>query len=280
MAWSNRDEVVWNEIVEWEKSLYQYEGNDLTNTYVKWLDATFSTIPEEVQQKFYSKLDQWLFHLHSLLQGSTIQSEAREQILSSARSFHPALQDLSDMKKLTIDQLHYLNQQHTARHRLYSFIQGGVTGSGGGVTMMTDFPLMAIINLRTVQLTAMTYGYDVRIPYEMMMSLKVFHAATLPNHMKMYGWENLLDDLETKDSLYFYDGSEQLTNATWLQEPLKQIMKLMAISLFSKKKTSKWPIISMAIGAGINYQLTRKVTQYAEKYYQYRYLQAKREDQS
>ncbi len=49
----------------------------------------------------------------------------------------------------------------------------------------------------------------------------------------------------------------------------------MVILLFRRKVIQGIPLISMAIGAGANYQLTRKVTDLAHKYYQYRYLKEK-----
>ncbi len=51
----------------------------------------------------------------------------------------------------------------------------------------------------------------------------------------------------------------------------------MVIALFRKKLIQGIPLVSMAIGAGANYQLTRKVTEVAHKYYQLRYLKEKEE---
>ena len=90
------------------------------------------------------------------------------------------LEKIEDLKKLDIDQLQYIAEQQIARHRLYSFAQGGLAGTGGTLLLGTDIPAMAVINLRVVQLIAMTYGFEVNTPYEMMSSLKVFHTATLP----------------------------------------------------------------------------------------------------
>jgi len=53
----------------------------------------------------------------------------------------------------------------------------------------------------------------------------------------------------------------------------------MVIALFRRKMIQGMPLVSIAIGAGANYQLTRKVTELAHKYYQYRYLKEKEEFQ-
>ncbi|MFK2824669.1 EcsC family protein [Bacillus sp. B190/17] len=277
MAWTERDEVVWEEIMTWEQSLAEHEGNDFQYTYSKWLSTAMEAIPEEMLSAFFGQLDGALFHMHSLLQGSQFQNEARERILTSARVFREDVKVIADLKKLTIDQICYLNSQQSSRHRLYSLIQGGITGTGGAVPLGTDLAVMAALNLRAVQITAMTYGYDPQMPFEMMASLKVFHAASLPERLKIEGWQELLIELEERDHPYFYKETEQLTDLTWMEGPVKQLGKLLAITLFKNKKTANLPLISLAIGAGTNYRLTKSITEFAEKYYQYRWLQEKRE---
>ncbi|MBN8191975.1 EcsC family protein [Bacillus sp. NTK074B] len=279
MNWSERDKQVWQSIKTWREELYEYEANDLEHTYVKWLDYAFESIPEDVQEQFFQRLDGWLFHMHSLIQGSQMQNDARERILVTARAFNQDIQTVEDLHYLTIDQLHYIAEQHAGRHRIYSLLQGGVTGTGGLVALGSDLPAMLVINLRSVQLIAITYGFDVQTPFEMMTSLKVFHAATLPARLRALAWEDLMEDLNKKDSNYFYDGSEQLTDYTWLEGSMKQALKAMAITMFKGKKWSGLPLVSIAIGAGSNYQLSRKITDFAEKYYQYRYLRDKKNEQ-
>ncbi|MCP3741155.1 EcsC family protein [Rossellomorea sp. BNER] len=276
MTWSDRDEQIWQGVEEWRHTLYEYEANDLENTYVKWLDQAFQSLPEEVQEKFFERIDGWLFHLHSLLQGSQIQNDARERILTTARAFHPDINSVEDLHLLNIDQLHYIAEQHAGRHRLYSFIQGGAVGTGGIVAIGSDLPAMTLINLRSVQLIAITYGFDVQTPFEMMTSLKVFHAATLPARLQAEAWEELMNDLDRKELDYFYSGNDTLTNHSFLEGPLKHMMKATVITMFRKKKWSGIPLISMGIGAGVNYRFTRNITNYAEKFYQYRYLLKKK----
>jgi hypothetical protein len=118
----------------------------------------------------------------------------------------------------------------------------------------------------------MTYGYEVNTPYEMMTSLKVFHIGTLPPRIQKEGWIMLKDELEKYENPYFYEGTEEISNITWLEQPLQQVFKALVIALFRRKIIQGMPLVSMAIGAGANYQLTRKVTELAHKYYQYRYL--------
>ena len=279
MPYTDRETKVWNEISEWEKNLFNYEPNDFQLTYEKYLERSFSLLPETVQKQFFSLVDTWLFHLHGMIQGSQLQMDAKERILSSGRVFIPDLENISDLKNLEINQLQYIAEQHIARHRLYSLAQGGLAGTGSSLLLGMDIPAMAVINLRVVQLIAMTYGYEVNTPYEMMTSLKVFHIGTLPPRIQKEGWIMLKDELEKYENPYFYEGTEEISNITWLEQPLQQVFKAMVIALFRRKMIQGMPLVSIAIGAGANYQLTRKVTELAHKYYQYRYLKEKEEFQ-
>ncbi|WP_026583481.1 EcsC family protein [Bacillus sp. J33] len=275
MPLSERENSILAGIRDWESKLYSYEPNDLEMVYDKALERSFSMLPEEVQQQFFSSLDSWLFHLHALIQGSQLQMDAKERILTAGRVFHSDIETVEDLKALNIDQLQYIAQQQIARHRLYSFAQGGIAGTGSTLMLGADIPAMAVINLRAVQLIAMAYGFEVNTPYEMMSSLKVFHASTLPPRMQGSAWEELMQELRNQEDSYFYEGKEELADITWMEQPIKQIFKAMAIYFFRKRSVQGIPFISMAIGAGANYQLTRNVTDFAHKYYQMRYLHEK-----
>ncbi|WP_026563318.1 EcsC family protein [Bacillus sp. UNC41MFS5] len=277
MPLTDREAMVLNEIQDWERNLFEFEPNDFQLTYEKFLQQSFLLLPDNVQRQFFSVVDSWLFHLHSMIQGSQLQMDAKDRILSSGRIFHKDIEKIEDLKKLRIEQLQYIAEQQIARHRLYSFVQGGLAGTGGPLLLSTDIPAIAVINLRVVQLIAMTYGVEVNTPFEMMTSLKVFHTATLPPRLQRAGWTSLMEELEAQEDYYFYEGNEEITDITWLEQPVQQLMKALVIALFRKKTIQGIPLVSMAIGAGANYQLTRKVTDVAHKYYQFRYLREKEE---
>jgi hypothetical protein len=275
MSLTDREKEVLNNIKEWETNLLNYEANDLELTFEKYLERSFNLLPDKVQSQFFMVIDNWLFHLHGIIQGSQLQMDAKERILSSGRIFKKDLEKIEDLRELTIDQLQYIAMQHIARYRLYSFAQGGIAGTGGTLLLGTDIPAMAVINLRVVQLIAMTYGFEVNTPHEMMTSLKVFHTASLPPRLQKEGWSTLMHELDSTENPYFYEGNEDITDVTWIEQPLQQLFKAMVIALFRRKTIQGIPLVSMAIGAGTNYQFTRKVTELAHKYYQLRYLNEK-----
>lgn len=274
---TDRETLTLKGIEDWERKLLSYEPNDFQLLYEKYVERAFLLLPDSVQEQFFFAVDTWLFHLHAIIQGSQLQLEAKNRILSTGRIFNPDIETIEDLKYLKIEQLQYIAEQQIARHRLYSFTQGGLSGTGGTLLLGADLPAIAIINLRVVQLIAMTYGFEVNTPYEMMTSLKIFHIALLPPKVQKAGWQSLRNELDEKSDHYFYEGSEQITDITWMEQPLQQIFKAMIILLFRKKKIQGIPFLSMAIGAASNYQLTRKVTEFAHNYYQLRYLQEKEE---
>jgi hypothetical protein len=277
MPFTERDRSVFKEIQEWENQLLNYEANDLQLAYEKYLHRTFSLLPEKIQKQFFTVIDSWLFHLHGMIQSSQMQQDAKERILDSGRVFLKEVEKIEDMRQLEIDQLHYIAGQLIARHRLYSLVQGGLAGTGGKMLLGMDIPTLTIINLRVVQLIAMTYGFEVNTPFEIMTSLKVFHTACLPQRLQKQGWLELKQELELMENPYFYEGKEEITDITWIEQPLQQLLKAMVITQFRHKLIQGVPLLGIAIGAGVNYQLTRKVTSFAEKYYQLRYLYEKEE---
>lgn len=277
MSLTDREKNILQEIHDWEDKLYHHEANDFQLMYDKYLERSFQMLPEKVTVQIFSSLDNWLFHLHALIQGTELQQNAKERILANGRLFDNSIQSIEDMRTLSIDQLQYIADQHSARHRLYSFVQGGISGTGETVLLGLDIPGIAVINLRAVQLIAMAYGSEINTPYEMMTALKVFHTSILPVRLQSQGWQELKEEIPYSDDRYFYEGNENLASVAWLEQLLNQILKGVAIILFRKKLIQGIPFVSMAVGAGVNYQLTKKVTDFAQKYYQMRYLIQKKE---
>ncbi|GIN98558.1 hypothetical protein J6TS1_44280 [Siminovitchia terrae] len=278
MDWTKRDEQIWEDLQEWRQTLFEYETTDIENAYDKWVEQAFSLLPDSLQIQFFDKLDGWLFHLNSLLRESQLQTDAEERILRTARSMDGGIETLEDLRNLSIDQLTFLAEQQAARHRLYSFAQGGMTGSGKVVLVGSDLVGMAVINLRAVQLMAMSFGYSVQSPVGLLETLKVFHTATMPERLKMFGWEDLINDLQKGDEQFYYHEHERITDFSWVDEPLKHLLKVSLILMLSKKKVSGLPLASMAVGAGVNYKTTRKITDFTLKYYQYKHLLIKSGD--
>jgi EcsC protein family len=268
-----RQRAILNEISIWESELQNDVRTDLGRTFDRWIDRKLNEVPNSLKQLFFEKLDASLFNLHSFIQNSFIQQDAKKQILLSAKVLNEGIFQINDLHKLQIDQLHYLAELQTSKHRLYSFVQGGLTGTGGFLLTGIDIPAQTILNLRAIQMVSMCYGYEINNPYEMMTSLKVYHASLLPKHLQYKQWIELKKDIDSDDGMYyFYEGIEDLSNSNSIEFILKQIAKLSVLSLFKRKLFAGLPLVSIMIGAGMNYRHTRRVTEFATKFYQYRFI--------
>lgn len=281
MKWTEQDERFWNELLKWEQTLKEFKERSIDHaSYSRWIQQSFALLPKEVQDRFLTTCSSFLFYMHSFLQNSSFQLEAREQIIQSGRLFDHTITKLNDMKHLSLDQLHYLCDQHASKHRLYSFIQGGITGTGKPLAVVSDSLVLAVIQMRVIQLIAMTYGYDVQKPSEMMASLKLFRLSTLPKRFLYDGWQELIADTERETEIYFYEGNEEIVQPIYVEEVLKQLGKLCLILSVRQKKSTSLPLISMTIGGMINFRMTKRVTDLATKYYQFRYLLDKKGEEA
>jgi hypothetical protein len=275
---TKRDELALKEIGEWVEELEAYTPHELQLTYSQWLEHTISIIPDDLRLSYINKLDEWLFHFSSWLQDSSVQQTSKKQILTSARAFYGDIDQIEDMKCLTIDQLNYLAEQTLAKQRLYSFIQGGLTGTGSSFFVSLDMPALMLMNLRTVQLTAMSYGYEINSPFELMLSLKVFHAASLPKQWQGEGWHYLVKELDIHEQSFFYEGNESVLDETWFEKNMNQLLKTILLLGMKKSISKKSPLVSIFFGGILNYQFTRRTAEYAKRFYQYRYLREKGRD--
>lgn len=277
MALSELERKVLDEIKDWEEQLLNYEPNDFQMAFERYLDRSFSLLPKSLQNQFFSAVDTWLFHLNGMIQGSDLQMQAKERILTTAKVFQNDIRTISDLKNLDFGQLQYIADQQIARHRLYSLAQGMLAGTGGPLLLGMDIPAIIVINLRVIQLTAFAYGVELNTPIEIMTLLKIFYTATLPAHLQKQGWHALMEEMNVHQTAFFYEGKDEIVDIKWIQQPLLQLLKATVIAVFRKRVIQGIPLVSMAIGAGANYQLTKKVTSFAQNYYRLRYFKEKEE---
>lgn len=269
-----RDEVLLEKLEKWKESLYTYELSKVEKLYEKWIDQLFSIIPETVVEDVFEKIDAGLFEANSFILSIQMQQEAEERILLAAQAMNQHVHTLSDLKIVPTEQLTHLAEQQAARHRVYSMLQGGVTGTGNRLMVTSDFLSSLVINLRAVQLIALSFGNDIHSKSGMIETLKVFNTALMPNRLKIFGWEDLMIDLDEEYEDYG-DGMPRIIDQTSVDEPIKQLLKISVIMALTKNRKSSIPLLSIAIGSGMNYCTTRNITKFAMNYYQYKHLYKK-----
>ncbi|WAA10153.1 EcsC family protein [Fervidibacillus albus] len=269
---SKDEQELSRQLKQWVDDLSVEIPNDLANTYDEWLNQTIELLPGNVRSQIFHRLDQWLFSTQLALQQMENFDTRIQRIIQEAKLFDHSIQQLEDLKKLSINKVNYLADRQGSAHQLYALFQGTTAGSGSSILLSMDIPAFIIIQLRTVQFIAASYGYNPKNPFELMLALKVFRWATLPKRFQREGWDELLVELNEGENPYFYEGREEITDVKWLNAILVQLAKGSAIWLFRKKKHQNLPFVSAAIGAGVNYRMTKKVTDYAKRFYQYRWL--------
>lgn len=276
MGLTQRELKVWEEISKWENSQFTNQGTDFSLTYQKWVNKSIKRLNPVFKRQVLSTLDQTLFHIHASLQQSDFEKRSLENLFVEARVFRSDIYDIQDLKKLSIDQLRFIARKHIVKQRVTALAQGGVTGAGGMLMSVSDLPLMLAINSRTVQLLAMIYGNDIRKPFEMMLVLKVFHAASLPKDLQGVAWQDLFDEtLSIDQETFFYEGEENVIAQSWIQQPLKQLMKLLVLKFARRKLIQGIPLAGIALGAGINYRFACEVSDISHMFYQKRWLKEK-----
>ncbi|QQK81133.1 EcsC family protein [Salicibibacter cibi] len=260
-------------IREWEERYF--EDREMETWSVQELQAeALSRLPKKWQEKVIEGVDRFLFYTQSMILNANVQREVEERILATARVFRDDITTITDVRKLTLEQNQFIRMQMVAKQRLFAFGQGGITGFGGPFLLAADLPLLMAINLRTVQLSALAFGYDMRHPAEMMIALKVFEVGSSPSFTQFQGWKALESEKENIVGAFpgFYNGSEQIINEEWLQQPLRQIGKLAMIFMLRKKLIQGVPLIGIAYGAYSNYRLAKQVSDISGVYYEKRYL--------
>lgn len=275
MSLSKLEKDILEEIKAWEEKQFMVKQNDLTRTYDEWLDESIAKLPEETKEKFFSALDQWMFYIQATIQQSNHYESRVSKLINDARVFDENIQFVEDLKNLPIAHLNFLAEKQKSVHNMFSLIQGGISASGSTLFLGLDLPAMIVVNLRSIQLIAASYGYDTKHPFEMVLALKLFYCATLPKRFQQYEWEQLIKDITTNEQQFFYEGKEQVFHSPWMNQILIQLLKGFVILLIKNRKIQNIPFLSIALGASVNYSITKNVTEISKRFYQYRYLMDK-----
>ncbi|MED4016197.1 EcsC family protein [Sutcliffiella cohnii] len=266
-----QESQVKDKIVSWENELKLLQKSQLEETIDSWLETAFSYIPEELKHNFFQQLDTWLFHLQGIIQESTFQNEAEQRIINTAQIFEPSITSIEQIQTLNLEQKSFIANQQMAKQKLYALVQGGMTGIGKYSTLAMDIPAFTLLNIRTTQLIAMSFGYASKSPMEMVRLLQVYYAATLPKRFQYERWEQLKQELKLERDPYFYPLSEREHPETWIHHPLTHLLKLIFIITVTRKK-ERLPIVGIVTGASLNHYWTKQVSTFAHHYFSVRHL--------
>ncbi len=149
-----------------------------------------------------------------------------------------------------------------ARYGKTGAAEGGITGAGGFLMSMADFPLLIGIKIKLLFELAALYGFDVQDYRERLYILYIFQLAfsSQQGAAKVY---HHLADWDEKLRL-MPDNADQFDWQTFQQEYRDYIDLAKLAQLL--------PVVGAAVGAVANYQLIKKLGKTAMQAYRMRLL--------
>ncbi|RYY18954.1 MAG: EcsC family protein, partial [Sphingobacteriaceae bacterium] len=141
--------------------------------------------------------------------------------------------------------------------------EGGVTGAGGILLGLADFPLLLGIKLKLLFDLAATYGYDVKEYQERLFILYVFQLAFSSRQQQRLTYQHIANWQETVSTL-----PTDINQLDWqtLQQEYRDYLDI-------AKMAQLIPVIGAPVGFVVNYRLVRKLGNTAKNAYQLRYFQ-------
>ncbi|MFD1469464.1 EcsC family protein [Hymenobacter caeli] len=142
--------------------------------------------------------------------------------------------------------------------------EGAVTGAGGFLLGLADFPLLLGFKIKLLFDTAALYGYDVRDYHERLYVLYVFQLAFSSQHTRNATYQRLADW-----NAYCQTLPPDAADFDWrtFQQEYRDYIDL-------AKMAQLVPVIGAAVGALANYKLIELLGTTAMNCYRMRYLAA------
>lgn len=210
--------------------------------------------------KFQAKLNSYIPHkVHSAIT-ATIKQMVKAVLLGSkyTTSTIPS-QDLT-----------LLHREALVKAKIDSYsktgaAEGGVTGAGGFLMSMADFPILIGIKIKMLFEIANLYGYDVKDYRE---RLYILHIFQLTFSSKL-GAQNVFVQMENwnKKLIILPENADNFDWQTFQQE-YRDYIDL-------AKMAQLLPVVGAAVGAIANYQLIKKLGKTAMMAYRMRILESK-----
>jgi len=149
-------------------------------------------------------------------------------------------------------------------YRTMATAEGAVTGAGGFLLGLADFPLLLSLKLKLLFDVAALYGYDVRDYPERLYLLHVFQLAFSSQHTRNETYRRLAT-WET----YRHTLPADVNEFDWrtLQQEYRDYIDL-------AKMAQLVPVIGAAVGAVANFKLIEQLGDTAMNCYRLRYLSA------
>lgn len=214
--------------------------------------SLISTVTDKVQKKINSYIPD---KIHDAI------TVAIKQMVKAVL-FGSTFTTAKPVADLTLMHREALIKQKIENYKKTGAAEGGITGAGGFLMSLADFPLLLSIKMKMLFDIAALYGYDVKDYRERLFILHVFQLAFSSKQerknvfMKMQEWDNQAHLLPTNiDEFDWHTFQQQYRDYIDLAK-LAQLI----------------PFVGAAVGAVANYKLIEKLGTTAMMAYRMRYF--------
>lgn len=214
--------------------------------------SLFNKVTDKVQKKINSYIPD---KVHNAIT-TAIKQMVKAVLFGSTFTTSKPLTDL------TLFHREALIKQKIDTYKKTGAAEGGITGAGGFLMSLADFPLLLSIKMKMLFDIAATYGYDVKDYRERLFILHIFQLAFSSKEesknvfMKMQDWDNSAHKLPTN-----IDEFDWLT----FQQQYRDYIDL-------AKLAQMLPFVGAAVGAVANYKLIDRLGKTAMMSYRMRYF--------
>ena len=227
------------ELTRWQKQMMRRPG--LVNKLAKRVQTKINTwIPEKVHVAITTTIKQMI---RAVLFGAT----------------YTTPKPITDQ---TLVQRELIIRERIKNYRNTAAIEGGITGAGGLLLGLADFPILLGIKLKLLFDIASMYGFDVKNYKERVYLLHIFELAFSSHehrrqvYFKITDWEGRSKELP--DDINQFDWRS-------LQQEYRDYLDIAKIAQLV-------PVIGAPVGIVVNYRLVKKLGNTAMNAYRMRFL--------
>jgi hypothetical protein len=217
------------------------------------------TVLNNLAKKMQTKINSWIPEKVHKAITATIKQMVRAVLFGAKYTTQdPIKEDDIEMKEIRIS-------ERIKFYRNTAAVEGGITGAGGILLGLADFPLLLVLKIKLLFEIEALYGFDTDDYKERVYILHIFQLAFCSHeerknvYLKMEGWDekskNLPDDIHKFDWRTF-------------QQEYRDYIDL-------AKMAQLIPIIGAPVGVVVNYSLIKKLGITAMNAYRMRLLKTK-----
>lgn len=250
-----------NDIFEIDKKKLDFYEKKIHAQSIHWIrnhinkSGIFDTLTSSIQNKINNFIPQKVHDVITATMRETIKG-----LLVGSKFIAP---EPRTYLHIHLAEMHVKDRIKT--HKLTAAAEGGLTGAGGFLWSLADFPLLLSIKIKLLQDIAAIYGYNGAQLKEKIFILKILQTAFSSNKVLRQSVKEIIDFERDSEQL-----PENINDIDWytLQQQYRDYLDI-------AKLLQMVPIIGAAVGTVTNYRLLNKLGKTAMHCYRIRYFQNK-----